>query len=145
MKRILVATDGSEGSDRAIRFAVDLAKSSGAEILLVNVIGGEGLPADMLGSLPETQTVWFREILENNSARILQHARDIAQSSGASLVHLEARRGDVARTVIEIAGEKQADLIVVGKRGTGQLAGALLGSVSQKLVSLSPVSVTVVP
>ena len=44
MKRILVATDGSEGADRAVDYAARLAKADSAELLIVNVIGGYGLP-----------------------------------------------------------------------------------------------------
>jgi nucleotide-binding universal stress UspA family protein len=58
---------------------------------------------------------------------------------------LESRIGDVAQTIVEIAQEKNAENIVVGKRGVGRIAGLLLGSVSQKIVSLAPRPVTVVP
>jgi nucleotide-binding universal stress UspA family protein len=61
------------------------------------------------------------------------------------MIQLESRVGDVAPTIIDIAKEKQADAIVAGKRGTGRVAGLLLGSVSQKLVSLAPLPVTIVP
>ena len=44
MNRILVAVDGSEGADRAIDYAARRAKDDGAELLIVNVIGGYGLP-----------------------------------------------------------------------------------------------------
>jgi nucleotide-binding universal stress UspA family protein len=49
------------------------------------------------------------------------------------------------QTIIDIAQEKQADAIVVGRRGAGRIAGLLLGSVSQKLVSLVPLPVIVIP
>ena len=45
-----------------------------------------------------------------------------------------SRSGEVAQTIIDIAQEKQVDAVVVGKRGAGRVPGALLGSVSQKLV-----------
>ena len=44
MKRVLVATDGSEAADRAVDYAAGLAKREGADLLIANVIGGYGLP-----------------------------------------------------------------------------------------------------
>ena len=58
---------------------------------------------------------------------------------------LESRTGKVAQTIIDIAHEKKADAIVVGKQGAGRVEEVLLGSVSQKLVNLSPLPLTVVP
>lgn len=52
--------------------------------------------------------------------------------------------GDPAETILECAREA-VDLVVLGRRGRGRLAGLLLGSVSQKLVSLAPCAVMVVP
>jgi nucleotide-binding universal stress UspA family protein len=145
MKRILVATDGSAGADRAVEYAAQLAKNDGADLLIVNVIGGYGLPHRVFEALTNAQQDWLEELLQSMSAEMLTKARDRARSLGAATVQLESRTGDVAQTIIEIAQEKGTDVIVVGKRGAGLVAKLLLGSVSQKLVSLSPVPVTVVP
>jgi nucleotide-binding universal stress UspA family protein len=145
MKLILVATDGSETADRAVDYAANLAKRHDAGLLVVNVIGGYGLPDSVFSRFTHAQQAWLRELLESMSAQTLTKARDRAKGLGATTIQLESRRGDVAQTIVEIAQEKDADLIVVGKRGEGRLAGLLLGSVSQKLVSLAPRPVTVVP
>lgn len=145
MKRILAATDGSAGAERAVDFAARLAKDSGADLTLVNVIGGYGLPGEAFRQLTRAEHAWLDELLESQSAQALRHAQDRARALQAPSVHLESRRGEVAQTIIGIAEEMDADAIVVGKRGSGQLAGMLLGSVSQKLVSLAPRVVMVVP
>jgi nucleotide-binding universal stress UspA family protein len=145
MKCVLVATDGSEGADRAVDYAAQLAKDNGAELMIVNVIGGYGLPDKVLRAFTQGQQVWLNEQLESLSAEMLTNARDRARTAGATTIQLESRPGEVAQVIIDIAREKPVDIIVVGKRGAGRIAGLLLGSVSQKLVSLSPVPVVIVP
>lgn len=144
MRRILVATDGSEGAGRAIDYAAHFAKTYGTELLIVNVSGRE-FPEELFARFTHAQQAWVEETIESLSAEKLTRAREQAEQMGASRIVLESRKGDVAQAIIEIAQEKAADLIVVGKRGAGRLAGLLLGSVSQKLVSLAPYPVTVIP
>jgi len=145
MNRILVATDGSEGADRAVDYAARRAKADGAELLIVNVMGGYGLPDKVFLAFTNDQNVLLKELLASQSAATLTTARDRAREAGVSTIVLESRTGEAAQTIIDIAHEKKADAIVVGKRGAGRVAGVLLGSVSQKLVSLSPLPLTVVP
>jgi len=82
------------------------------------------------------------ELLETG---ILRQAKERAVSIGAPRVRTWSGSGDVAQTIIETAKREKADIIIVGRRGRGQLADLLLGSVSQKLVSLAPAPVLVVP
>jgi nucleotide-binding universal stress UspA family protein len=145
MKRILVATDGSDGANRAVDYAAHVAKNNGADLLIVNVISGDGLPGNVFSHITDAQQTWLKELLASESATLLTKARERARSVGVTMIQLESRIGDIAETLIEIAREKEVDAIVVSKRGAGRLSGYLLGSVSQKLVSLAPLPVTVVP
>ena len=145
MNRILVATDGSEGANRAVDYAAGQAKDDGAELLIVNIIGGYGLPDGVWMAFTNDQSALLKELLATQSAEILTAARERARKAGAGTVLLKSRTGEVAQAIIETAQERQADAIVVGKRGAGGFASALLGSVAQKLVVLSPVPLTVVP
>ena len=145
MTCILVATDGSESAERAVDYAANLAKLLNASLLIVNVIGGYGLPDSLFSRFTHAQQTWMRELLESLSAQMLTKARDRARTLGVASIQLESRTGDVAQTIADIAEEKDADVVVVGKRGHGHVAGLLLGSISQKLVSLAPRPVTVVP
>jgi nucleotide-binding universal stress UspA family protein len=144
MSCILVATDGSEGGDRAIDYAAAEALKDNAELLIVHIVG-YGLPHDLFQRFSEPQNAWFRELLESYSAEILSKARDRARKAGMNAIELESRGGDIAHAILDIAKEKGVNAIIVGKRGIGRSEGILLGSVSQKLVSLAHLPVTVVP
>lgn len=145
MSRILVATDGSAGADRSIDYAARWAKRVGAELVIANVIGGEGIPESVVEAFTHAQQAWFKEMLASASATILTKARERAKSAGVPTILLESRAGEVAPAILGIAEEQGAEAIVVGKRGAGRIAGLLIGSISQKLVSLAPLPVTVVP
>jgi nucleotide-binding universal stress UspA family protein len=145
VKQILVATDGSEGSNRAVDYAAQLAKTYGANLLIINVMGGYGLPVELLRQFSNAEGAWLDEMLTSKSAEILTSARDRAHKIGAPTIVLESRGGNIAQAIIEFAREKNADAIVVGRQGSGRVAEFLLGSVPQKLLSLSTCVVMVVP
>lgn len=145
MKRILVATDGSPGADRAVDYAAQLAKDTGARLLAVNVTGSDGLPGEIFRRLTRRQQIWLDEMFDSVATDILKQAQDRARQSGVESVELEARRGDVAHTIMQIADDMAVDAIVIGKRGWSPVTSLLLGSVSQKLVSLASHVVVVVP
>jgi nucleotide-binding universal stress UspA family protein len=145
MKRILVATDGSDAAGRAVEYAADLAKRESADLLIVNIVGGYGLPDKAMLRLTQSEQVWLREFLESSSAETLTKARESARAAGAEKIELESRPGDVAHSVVVTAKEKAADVIVVGKRGAGLAERLLLGSVSEKIVRLATLPVIVVP
>lgn len=145
MERILVATDGSEGADRAVDFAARLAVKYQASLLIVCVAAGYGLPGTILRQFTNASGAWLEEALTSLSAETLKSARERAHALGAQNIVLESRTGNVAQAILDYADEKDIDAIVVGKRGSGRVAAALLGSVSQKLVNLADRIVIVVP
>jgi len=145
MKRIVVGTDGSEGAGRAVRYAAGLAGKLDCDLLIFNAIGGYELPGGVMRELLDHDSEWFNDLLATNSAEILRGAHEQASAAGIKNAILESRHGDPVSTMIDYAQEREADVIAVGKRGQGQLEALLLGSVSQKLVSLAPMVVLVVP
>jgi nucleotide-binding universal stress UspA family protein len=142
MKLIMAATDGSTCADRAIDMASTLAKVSGAGLLVMTV--GDSLAGTELNELARAEG-GMGEALELITSQVLQRARERARQQGVTSIEVQSGWGDPAEIIIEVARSRKADAIVVGRRGRGRLTGLLLGSVSQKLVSLAPCPVIVVP
>jgi nucleotide-binding universal stress UspA family protein len=136
MNRIVIATDGSDGAWAAVQEGVELAYEVGAEVTFVTV--RHDLP--LLGS-PTYQEHLTRQLEEARAA--LDRAEAEADLRGV-LHESEILEGDAAGRIAELARTRNADLVVVGSRGHGGLASALIGSVSRALLTRSPVPVMVV-
>lgn len=143
--RILAGTDGSDSANRAIDFAARLAGAVSGNLKIVHVVGLYDPDADELAQLSSSEQLSPGAFVNAMSEQTLKAASQRARSLGVSDVQLVSHTGDIATSIVEIARQDKTDVIVVGKRGRGRLSGLLLGSVSQKLVSVSPCSVTVVP
>lgn len=150
MKRMLAAVDGSEASTRAVEFAADLAAKFQAELVLVCVVGREALPDfavmdvqldQVRGGAGEAGGVGH--FAESVARDALAKARKQAAARGAESIRTEVGFGDPAQEILKFQEQTGAELIVVGSRGRGRLAGLLLGSVSQKVASLAACTVAI--
>ncbi len=143
MRQILIATDGSDSANRALDAAARIAKVTGSKLSILTV--GGSLSGDEMRQLARAEKD-IGAALDSISERILIDARRRAEAIGAPDVTTEVKWGDPAEAIIEAARAGQADtIVVIGRRGRGRLAGLLLGSVSQKVASLAPCIVTIVP
>jgi len=136
-KRILLAVDGSDHALRAAKVAADLARSMKSELRVV--IAYEPIP-------------WYlgEPNLQGAINARLKDAQNILQKAVAAAgdmpdeIHTELIEGDSAEAIIEVAKTRNSDVIVMGSRGLGRLAGLVLGSTSQKVVSHAPCPVLIV-
>lgn len=130
-KRILVAMDGSEAAERALRAAGALARQFDAELSAVHVpqMVGDVL---MAGDLPMPYPVAEREYAEA-CERMNKRVADLAEEGGHAAPEIIFRAGDPAREILALAKERNADLIVMGRRGLGNFSGMLVGSVTHKV------------
>jgi nucleotide-binding universal stress UspA family protein len=142
MRHILAATDGSAGADRAVDLASELAKATGAHLLILTV--QDPIPAEAAEAFAAIEHVTKGEVTDIAGRGTLVRAQARAARKGVD-ASMQLETGDPTEAILKIAGERGIDTIVVGKRGCGQLRGLLLGSVSQKLVSLAPCTVVIVP
>ena len=137
-ERILLAVDGSEHSYNAARVAADLAHAMKSERLRI-VVAYDRIPP-YLGEPNLQQAIDARL---NDAQEILKKAVEIVGDVPAE-VHTEVIEGDAAESIIEVAKIRNSSVIVMGSRGLGRLAGLVLGSTSQKVVSHAPCPVLIV-
>jgi nucleotide-binding universal stress UspA family protein len=135
-KTIVLALDGSEGSQKAIPVATELARQDGARIVIAHVeqdIAGKG-GGPIIATEDEIQ------------AEIRKRAEELAaQGLETSVEMRNLMVGGPAHVISEIADEANADLIVAGSHGHTALGGFLLGSVTQRLLNVASCPVLVVP
>lgn len=141
MKTITVATDGSEGAGRAVRFASELAVLAQAKLHIVTV--GEEMSPEMR-KFADSEGTSPGDIFENTNQATLADARQMAATAGLTGIVLHSTAGDAAESILAVVGKMKPDLLVVGRRGRGRLRGLVFGSVSQKLSALAPCPVLVV-
>jgi len=127
--KILLAVDGSEHGLHAARVAADLARAVKAESLRI-VVAYDPIPP-YLGEPNLQQAIEARLV---NAKAILEAAVDAVGKVPAK-INTELIEGSPAEAIIEVAATRSSDVIVMGSRGRGRIAGALLGSNSQKVVS----------
>jgi nucleotide-binding universal stress UspA family protein len=136
-KKILLATDGSRDAMQALAYARDLALHDNARVIVIHAF--EPVPTylgDPLEGRVLARHVAAGEDVANNAARMLQEA-------GVD-VTVEVLEGPAADAILNVAGVRACDLIVMGTRGQGALASLLLGSVSQRVLARARAPVLVV-
>jgi len=139
--RILFATDGSQGSAVALDLLLSLPHRPEDRIDVVSVPVHRYVGAGVEGT-----GVFIAEVVEAEIA-------DATRAAAGAVARLQARgvagesrvaEGPAAEAILAAAGALGSDLIVVGSRGHGRIAGALLGSTARALARHSPVPVLVV-
>jgi nucleotide-binding universal stress UspA family protein len=139
MSRIVVGVDGSQDSRAALRWAAAEARLHGASLHLVRAfqLTDPGLLTDTGGWMPPLSE--FQAGAERLAEQIVteEKVRD-----GGVEVRVEGVHGGAASALVRAA--EGADMLVVGSRGHGGLAGMLLGSVSKACTEHSPCTVVVV-
>jgi nucleotide-binding universal stress UspA family protein len=127
MNQILVATDGSEPAGYAVEQAIELARSSGARLVVAYV---RHAPLPVLG-----QPVYQRSL--SRELRTASETTGIAATQACAAgvdAEIEIVEGNPAGRILELARVRDVDLIVVGSRSLGAVTGMLLGSVSREVV-----------
>lgn len=140
-RKILVAVDGSEPSNKALKYAAEFSAKWGAELKILAVVPKVILPVfpnEGMGTMPSTiysemdryqgrARAAYEKVLED-AVRAVKEAHPEIRVDGIF------KEGRPSSTIVETADREDVDLIVVGSRGLGGIMGWVLGSTSRKVV-----------
>ncbi len=145
-QHILLPTDGSELSDKAVKQAIELAKALGARITAVHIVDkfhlripDEGFPPPEIPVLKER----FDEIEAARAKTILGPIKEAAKVAGIECDVATATSDTPYEMIIDQATRFKCDLIVMASHGRRGLQGILLGSETQKVLTHSKIPVLV--
>ena len=136
--KILLAVDGSDHALHAARKAAELARAMNSKDFRI-VVAYDFIPP-YLGE-PNMQSA-INARMDDANAFVQKAMETIGQIPCE--IHTELIEGSPAEAIIKVANSFKCDVIVMGSRGLGTLAGLLLGSTSQKVVSHAPCPVLIV-
>ena len=141
-KHLLIAFDGSELSEKALRQGLELAKAVGARVTALFVT----MPWAAI-AVGEVAVMFPPEEYETNAAKAanehLKRAVEIAKAEGVPCVTLHTSETQPYKAIVGTAASKGCDLIVMGSHGRRGIAGLLLGSVAMKTLTHAHIPVLV--
>jgi len=142
-KNILIATDGSELAERAVKNGLSLAKSVGAKVSVIIV------EAPFMYNVPESR-VQMHDAFSKHVEQVRKHTTSVLNSAlaaatlaGVPCDTIQVENGQPDQAIIAVAKEKGCDLIVMASHGRSGLSATLLGSVTNKVLTHTDTSVLV--
>jgi nucleotide-binding universal stress UspA family protein len=136
---LLVGADGSEGSRRAVEWAGEMARATGASVCVAHVLTYDH---ELVHDLTlDTMRTWRKELQLDLETRWVEPLR--AGDVDHRCIVVEG--GSPAAALVEVAEREGVDLVIVGAKGRGNLAGRVLGGVSYRLAHRARQPVVVVP
>lgn len=135
---ILVAIDGSESSNNALRQAIRFARKENCGVTVVTVLPSyEGeLEIGLMSNIKDS--------FKAPGEKVLADAKEIAAKEGVT-IDVVLEEGNIHEAIIDVAESKDCDLIVMGRRGLKGVERAFMGSATARVIGYSPIDVLVMP
>ena len=162
---IVVPTDGSEHANRAVAMAGEIAAKFGARVVVLQALLHHASASDLkelceeigaddavVKKLEDLEQAMYEvaaaayapvpipvppDLLRKIGDALAEKARQTLEAKGVTQVVSQIVDGNPAENIIAAAEHEKADLIVMGRRGLGDVAGLLMGSVSHKVTHLA--------
>ncbi len=146
-RNILIATDGSDLSERGVEQGLALAKALGSKAVFVSVtelLPSFGIVAAAEWAASPIAFEEYREAVTKAATDILTKAKIKAEAAGVAIETVHVENQSPAQGVVDVARQKGCDLIVIASHGRRGVNKLILGSQAAEVLSLSPVAVLVV-
>ncbi|MDO9043024.1 MAG: universal stress protein, partial [Desulfocapsaceae bacterium] len=137
-RKILVAYDGSLSAQNALTLAGQLAREDKSWIKVMAVVPSYEGDLDLIG------VANIKEAITGPGERLLAEARKIAESEGVHIL-TDLEQGEPYEKIVQVADEENCDLIIIGRRGSGNLERELMGSVTARVIGHTKKDVLVIP
>jgi nucleotide-binding universal stress UspA family protein len=141
-KRILVPTDGSDITAKAVETSIALAKASGGQIMTISV--KEPFPYSAISEMQPVPPQEFYDAQERIAAARVKAVTDAAQAAGVGCGGHTVEALHPWEAILDHAKSQQCDLIVMASHGRRGVAALLLGSETQRVLIHSTLPVLVV-
>lgn len=138
-KKILIATDGSEYTKKAVDYGVDLSKHTGAKLHAIYVVDTAAFASIPMDAAWES----MYELLRQEGDEATKYVAENAEAEDLEVERLTVE-GHPADEIIKYAENNSIDMIIMGTLGKSGLDRFLLGSVAEKVVRNSKIPVLVV-
>lgn len=141
-KKILLAVDSSQYSDKVVETASEIAAEYGSEVVILNAYyiperfnGHESIHYEYLRKIEEDMINHSRELLENLKKKL--ESKDIK-------VKIILEKGHAGSVIVSTIVSEECDLVVVGSRGLSSFSNFLIGSVSNYVIHHSKCPVLII-
>ncbi len=145
-KHILIPTDGSERSGKAVEQGIELARQLGARVTFLTVtralhaLAGE---PEMIGAMDVEARKYVHQFMTADARARLDAAMEFADTAGVKADMVSVEHDHIYQAVIETADRNGCDLILMASHGRGGISAVLLGSETVKVLTHSTIPVLV--
>ena len=135
VKKIMVATDGSNHAKKAVAFAADFASRYDATVHVVHVVQEDRIPDEMkeLFEVEHLEKPPKRAYMETVGQKILEDAKKELLGKKIKKIEPVLLTGDAPEEIVKFAKKEDIDVIIIGNQGFGKIKELLIGSVTHKV------------
>jgi len=140
IRKIMVAYDFSDYSEKALEFAVELADELKSDLMIVNVINQRDVDALLKAEMESASFSADRFIKDNEKDRMERINEIVEQKSVKHLpVEIKIKIGVPFRELVQTVKDSSVDLVVMGRKGRSNLSGIFFGTTAEKMFRHCPV------